>query len=122
MGKEYSSALNDSKKTPERKVHPIWRGIGCVFMIINPIMAYFGMTLLMDLNNQNGWFRIPNDLLVAYKDPLILVKGLVFLVLLFFLFFIYALFTFVLQRLTAPSRFGLYDVPPVMYRGKRYKR
>jgi hypothetical protein len=120
MGKDYTS--NDKPLNPERKVHPIWRGIGCVFMVLNPIMAYFGMILILQLNSQNGWMRIPSDLYVEYKDPLILVKGVVFLVLLFFLFGLVAMFTFIVQSIAAPSRFGLYDVPPVWYRGKRYKR
>ncbi|MBI9049541.1 MAG: hypothetical protein JEZ00_08980 [Anaerolineaceae bacterium] len=114
--------FTDGVKPAERKVHPVWRGIGCVLMILNPIMAYAGMILLLQLNRQNGWFRIPYDLYVEGKDPLLLVKGLVFLVLLFLLFSVYALFSFLVQRIAGPSRFGLYDVPPVIYKGKRYKR
>jgi hypothetical protein len=121
MGKDYSSGAN-VKKAAERKVHPVWRGIGCVFMVINPVMSYFGMILIMQLNTENHWFKIPADLLMDYKDPLILVKGLIFLVILFFLFSLSALFTFILQRISAPSRFGQHDMPPVWYHGPRYKR
>jgi hypothetical protein len=109
-------------KQKERKPHPIWRGIGCVLMILNPVMSYFGMILIMQLNAQNGWFKIPNDLYVEYKDPLIMVNGIVFLIILFLLFSIYALFVFIIQKVAGPARYGIYDVPPVWYRGKRYKR
>ena len=109
-------------KPLERKPHPIWRGIGCIMMILNPVMAYFGMLLFMQLNSQNGWWRIPADLYVEYKDPLILVKGIVFIVILFVLFAAYSMIVFFIQRIAGPKRYGVYDVPPVWYRGPRYKR
>jgi hypothetical protein len=122
MGNKDYAFSDGVKATPKRKVHPVWRGIGCVFMVLNPIMAYAGMVVIMDLNRQNGWMNIPRDLVVEYKDPLILVKGILFLVLLFLLYAIFMMFTFLVERIAGPSRFGLYDVPPVWYRGKRYKR
>jgi hypothetical protein len=43
------------------KVHPIWRGIGCVLMVILPIMAYFGAVELVQANLRNNWVNIPPE-------------------------------------------------------------
>ncbi len=111
----------DSKLYP--KVHPIWRGIGFVLMILAPIMAYATTEIFLAQNAINYWVKIPDNLIVNWpQDPMILVKvisTLFFtLVFLIFLQFVYFLF----MRLFAPPRYGPLDIPPVSYRGKPYKR
>jgi hypothetical protein len=118
MGK-YSTTQRSTRKMPER-VHPIWRGIGFAMMILIPIMSYAGMELLMQYNQQKQIFPIPMDLLnKSGGDSLLFVKIGVFLVLLLILYAMLLLFTFLINRLFAPSRYGPFDVPQVAYRHKK---
>lgn len=43
-------------------IHPIWRGIGCVLVVIIPLMSFAAAAILMDANVQNGWVEIPREL------------------------------------------------------------
>lgn len=51
------------------KIHPIWRGIGCLMMIIIPIMAWAGATLLVEENSQRGWLPMPAQLAQTVTLP-----------------------------------------------------
>jgi hypothetical protein len=44
------------------KVHPVWRGIGCLFMIIIPVMSYAGALMLVRANLRGNWFPVPAEL------------------------------------------------------------
>lgn len=104
------------------KVHPIWRGVGFVFMILAPIIGYAASELILAENQKAGWFSIPQNLIVQWQDPNILVK---LIIMVFIALVLYALFTliyFIIMRVAAPSRYGPYDVPPARYKGKPYKR
>ena len=105
------------------KIHPIWRGIGFLLMIMAPIMAFAATQIFLVENAKANWVQIPPSFIVEWpQDPLILVKvistlfiSLVFMIILQFVYF-------VIMRLIAPPRYGPYDVPPVAYKGKPYKR
>jgi len=43
------------------KVHPIWRGIGCIFVVIIPFMSIVGGRLLNAANQKTNFMRIPPD-------------------------------------------------------------
>lgn len=105
-----------------RKIHPIWRGVGFVLIVISPLLGYAAMILFMDENTKQGWVQFPKELIINAPDPLILVK--IILVILFMLIFygVLTFITFVIFRLIAPPQYGPYDVPPVTYKGKSYKR
>ena len=54
MGK-YSS-YTVKKETPRnRGVHPVMRGIGCIMMIVVPILAYGASVLLVNAGPSWGW-------------------------------------------------------------------
>ena len=40
--------IRQQKKPRPWRVHPIWRGIGCVMFILLPILAYAGSSVLVD--------------------------------------------------------------------------
>ncbi|MDX9849165.1 MAG: hypothetical protein RBT01_01535 [Anaerolineaceae bacterium] len=103
-------------------IHPIWRGIGFALLILAPIMGYAASILLIDLNRVNKWMPVPRDLLIAGKDPYLLIKIIITLVVAFLIFLIFQLITFFLYKIAGPSRYGPQDVPRVAYRGKKYKR
>jgi len=37
------------------QIHPIWRGIGCIMIILIPVMAYAGAYMLVEENAKSGW-------------------------------------------------------------------
>ncbi|RPI29735.1 MAG: hypothetical protein EHM70_15445 [Chloroflexota bacterium] len=51
------------KQVKERRweVHPIWRGIGCVFIALIPIMSYTGAVMMVRANLTRHWVPIPAE-------------------------------------------------------------
>jgi hypothetical protein len=141
MTKYNSLARQRPIKKPERP-NPIWRGIGCLIIIIVPLMSFAAAKLLIDYGLQQGW-AIPNELLGYPKLPeeLDAIPSIKFLLspitrwpnsyayltlsLVFIMFFggllsfIYAL----AYRFVGPPRWGPYDLPPTRgVRTRPYKR
>jgi hypothetical protein len=121
MGK-YQSYMRQPERKKEAPIHPVWRGIGFILMIMIPIMSYAGTLVLLDANRQQGWISIPPNLLAPGPEPLLYVKIIVTVFLMILLFGIFSLLTFIIYRIFAPPRYGPFDAPPVRYRGGRYKR
>jgi len=116
MGKftKYST-VTEPKKRPW-KIHPIWQGIGCLMIILIPIVSYAGAVILVDANLANHWFPIPRDLLGPPGNPLLYTQlGVTVLFSLFgFLVFVVA-YSFV-YRFSGPSKYGPMDSPPIRVR------
>ena len=51
------------------EIHPIWRGIGCLMMILVPVMAYAGAVLLVQANVSQGWVPIGSELSQTVNIP-----------------------------------------------------
>ena len=122
MGKYQSYTKKEDLRDREVRIHPVWRGIGFALIILTPIIAYAGMLVLVDANTQNGWVTIPPDLVAPGSDPLLYVKIILVIVLILLLYAVFSLITFIFYSLFGPSRYGPLDVPPTVYRGRRYKR
>lgn len=103
-------------------IHPIWRGIGCVLMLLIPIMAYAGAILLVQANIQQGWVPLPASLLRAVSIPYIgsvdhLLANLVVAVLLSFIgFALLSFFYSIFYRIMNPDPLGPLDAKPVRNR------
>ena len=113
------------------KVHPIWRGIGCLFMIIIPVVSYAGAALLVRENIEQGMFQVPVELAgvvnfapvyeflpflqsfltglgpIYYLD--ILLTGALMIVGFGAISVVYSF----VYRAVGPSRYGPYDSPPI---------
>lgn len=140
MGK-YSSYSRKKEKPRNLGVHPVMRGIGCIMMIIVPILSYGIAILLVNYGASQGW-PIPRswygppaihplllrmqglrpiwDFLVQQNN---LIANLVFTVIIIIIIggimsiiygYIYTLF--------GPPKYGPTDVPPIRVKVKRYKR
>lgn len=123
MGK-YGGYYRKPTKSGEemRQISPVWRGIGFIFMIIVPFMAYAGAMMLLDANNRNHWFAIPRDLILPkFSDPMILVKAATTLVLAFLGFMIIFFIGLLISRMFGPSRYGPLDAPPIKYQSRKSK-
>ena len=44
------------------RIHPVWRGIGIIWLILVPIMSYALAKYFNQLNNQNGWLPVTPEL------------------------------------------------------------
>lgn len=106
--------------TPAKKeVHPIWRGVGLIFIILIPIISISLALLLVAQNQENRWLSIPKELLVKAKDPLILVKVILSVAFILILFAIFTFITVLANRLFGPPRYGPYDVPAEKFKRRR---
>jgi hypothetical protein len=116
----YSEDQSGNSRKP--KIHPVWRGIGIIFLILGPVIAYFSALLLIQENYRQQWYRIPADLIAKGADPYLYVKIILMILILLIIYIIFSFVTFVLYRIFAPPRYGPTDIKPGKYRGKRYKR
>ncbi len=124
-----------------RGTHAIWRGIGCLLMLIIPIISYILAMFTVTTGLAAGW-PLPYQLLgnpvmpaalwnIRVLDPAlgfiqsqtnlyaILVVAILYIV--FFssvLAFLYA----VLYRIVGPSRYGPLDAPPPRISTRSYRR
>jgi hypothetical protein len=138
MGK-YGSFKQEAFKRPY-EVHPVWRGIGCILMVLIPLVSIVGAIVLIDEGTKKGW-PFPIELMgyprlpaLAYKIPVIsdianpissvnnllaiIVFSVVFMILGFGIISLVYSFAY---KAMGPSRYTPLDAPEVP-RGKRYKR
>lgn len=52
---KYTSYTRQKPKPRNRDVHPVMRGIGCIMMIVVPILAYGISVLLVNYATGQGW-------------------------------------------------------------------
>jgi hypothetical protein len=130
-------------KFTERKEqqHPIWRGIGCLMIVIIPLMSYAGAVILVNYGLAHGW-PFPPELIgyVQFPDwvwnapilpslaaPIASFLNLFAVLITFFLIAVLlsgifsTLYAF-LYRIAGPSKFSAVDAPPSKHKAKVYKR
>jgi len=127
MGKYSAYTTRQEPVSRKRELHPIWRGVGFVLIILIPILAWFGQEVLFNLNMQHNWLRITQDMLspnIPFLGigPYLYIKLVLLVSLMFILYALFLLITFIIYPIIAPPRYGPYDMPPVQYKGKQYKR
>lgn len=133
------------KKTPPKPrnlgVHPVMRGIGCIMMIVVPLLSYGIALFLVDYGIRHGWPLPPNWLEPVSIHPLLLsLRGLDpvwnFLLrqdnLIAILIFTIATIIVIgglmsvlygyIYTLFGPPQYGPQDAPPIRVKVKRYKR
>ena len=140
MGK-YSSHVKKVSPPRNRDVHPLMRGIGCIMIIIVPILAYGTAILLVNYGASRGWPIPPNWLGTPTFHPLLwrlqgLATVLTFLQsqtnLFANLVFAIAITVVVggimsmiygyIYTLFGPPRYGPTDAPPERIKVKKYTR
>jgi hypothetical protein len=119
MGKydKYSSR----SRMPERpwKIHPIWRGIGCLLMLLLPVVAYAGAVMLVNMNAEKRWLPTPRELTQTVTLPLLgPVDNFYSVLIMTFLLAIigFGLVTImysIIYSAVGPPRLGPLDAPPV---------
>jgi len=64
MGRETIRYVDEEKAYEESKrMNPMWRGIGCLIIVVLGFVGYFVSGLLMTANIENQWVYIPPSLM-----------------------------------------------------------
>jgi len=138
---KYKSSTLVKVKDRTRQPHYLWRGIGCLMMIIIPAISYVTGQLVIDALIKARYF-IPFQLLgrpvlpsLFYKSqglmiilaPILKINNLyaylvaAFLIMLLLGGTISLIYAFI-YRMFGPSRYSPLDAPPPKYKAKTYKR
>lgn len=119
MGK-YSNYHHAATTDRDRETHPIWRGVGCLLIVLIPALAYAISLWVLEANTQAHWFAVPRELAIrGVSDPLLGAKIALTIAISFVIYMIFSLVTFFANRMFGPSRYGPQDVPPINRRTKR---
>jgi len=121
MGRHY--------REPEREikdpVHPIWRGIGCLLILIIPIIAFATSIILVNAGIPQQFFPLTRDLanmvyVPVFNETIPLYYVLIITALLTLLSYIglTVVYSFVF-RMGSGSRYGPYDSPPIKRKVKK---
>lgn len=124
MGRYRRSYIAEEAQRRQWEIHPIWRGIGCIFMLLIPVMAFAGAYVLVRENFQQRWLPVPSELTTTIFIPLfgtrLYVADLVVTVALMVIGFglVTVVYAFI-YRMIGPSPYGPLDAPPPKKRKKR---
>lgn len=140
MGKYRSSAVRREKPV-QQGPHFVWRGLGCLMMVIIPIISFAAAYELVNYGLANNW-PIPYQLLgtprlpdLFYKsDVLWMVFGGITEIQHFYAYLSIGILIMILlsgsisviyaiaYRFMGPSRWGPLDMPPPKFKPKKYTR
>ena len=105
MSKYNQYQSSTSRPDEKKKVHPIWRGIGCLLVVIIPFLSYVGSIYLVGMKANLTWLIIPEEIIYKNaKDPLIFVKIIYAFIIAFILFAVLGMITFIFNKLFGTSR------------------
>lgn len=97
-------------------VHPVWRGIGCLLLVLLPIISFAGAKMLVQANSRQRWIQMPGELMGSFIVPVI---GRVFfadlalaVILIVIGFAIITVVYAIIYRFIGIPRFGPLDSPP----------
>lgn len=116
-----SDAGTQSRQERE-KIHPVWRGIGLILMVLFPIMGYFGSVWLLEENSKQLWFKIPSQFLASGADELLYVKIGLTVLIVFILYFIFQFISFIIMRAFGQEKYGPLDIPRASWKGPKRGR
>jgi hypothetical protein len=120
MGKYDRTFVQPEMARKPTEVHPIWRGIGCLLMILLPILSYASAVLLVRENFQQRWVQIPYELtrsiFLPYVGRIYFLDIAVAVLLAILGFSMLMVLYSIIARVVGPPRYGPYDVPPSRWR------
>jgi hypothetical protein len=126
MGKYDKAAYRTPPPQRPWKIHPIWAGIGCLWFLISPVLAYAIASLLIEYDMKSGFFPLPGDLIRSVTIPLarffpinnlvvphlyanLMLTGIIMLMGFGVVMVIYA----IIYSMMGPKRIGPLDAPPI---------
>lgn len=141
MGKYSTSSRRPPQKPKRQGPHDIWRGIGCLMILIVPVISMAAGYGTINFAMEKKWF-IPYELLGTPRFPAFFYKssglmtifgpltniqnlyayivvGLIYMILIGGVISLVYAFVY---RFVGPSRYGPTDAPPPKIKTKRYTR
>jgi hypothetical protein len=132
MGKYDKASYRTPPPQRPWTIHPIWAGIGCLWFLISPVLAYAIASLLIEYDMKSGLFTLPGDLIRPVTIPLarffpinnlivphlyanLLGAGLILLIGFGLVMVIYA----IIYSMMGPKRIGPLDAPPIRRKTRR---
>jgi hypothetical protein len=116
MGKYSRTYLSPQSRVPRASIHPVWRGIGCLLLVLVPIISFAAARLLVQENLKTNWIEIPVELGGSFFLPEI---GMVtyaelamMLILVIIGFGLLTVLYAVVYSLLGPPAYGPLDSPP----------
>jgi hypothetical protein len=129
-----------SKSVEKKGMHPIWRGIGCILIIVVPLLTFWIMSITVPLIIATG--KVPYQLLGPVHFPkwafkvqtVAVIAGFIssidnmwiniitFFVILLILTAVFSLLYSGIYQMVGPVRYTELDAPPTKYKGKKYTR
>jgi hypothetical protein len=95
------------------RLHPIWRGVGCIIIIALGVLGYFVSGMILEANFENQWVYIPPEIISPSFAPwlppgalLRIVVGLITVALGYTV-------VNVIYAVVFPIKLGETDVPPL---------
>jgi|Deesub1362A_J573_1020465.scaffolds.fasta_scaffold02307_5 nicotinamide riboside transporter PnuC len=109
----------EKERVARKQIHPLWRGVGCIMIILLGGTGYLFAEWFLAANQVSGWLPIPVEVLRVPFAPW-LPAGLVFKlgVALIFMIVSYGLVS-ILYAILFPPQLGEHDVPPLKRRPRR---
>jgi hypothetical protein len=135
---EYANYERKVRRRPG--MNPIWRGIGCILMVVVPLISYALMAIFIPPIVATG--MVPHELLGrvqfpawAYTTPVVSsiagyldgidnlwVKLIGFFIVFSLLTGVFSFLYSIVYQLIGPPRYTAVDAPPAKYKPKIYKR
>ena len=125
------------EKPKDKGPHPIWRGFGCILVVVILMMSYATADLLIQENFHQGWVVLPPYLNFPLSIPSVpipsvgttpainisnlFVNLVVTIVLALLLFTIISIVYSIVYRASGGGRPGPMDAAPIKRRGKQRK-
>ena len=50
------------ERAKRRQLHPVWRGVGCLLLMVLAVVGYFSAGWFLTQNQINGWLYLPPEL------------------------------------------------------------
>jgi hypothetical protein len=123
MGRDtWRFAQHEREREAKRKMHPIWRGVGCVLLVALAFAGFAAAGWFIRTNAAQNWVYLPPELItVPYLT--FLPRGLLLQLFigLVFMIFGYGALAFV-YALAFPIKPGETDVPPLRRTGPKGPR
>lgn len=109
---KYSYRYAQKDDPNKGKIHPIWRGIGCLLLILIPLLAYAGSQVLIDAAAQNDWFVVPVELRGPAGFPFTYAELMGTVLLSMIGFGVAVILYSFIYRFIGPPKYGPTDAPP----------
>ena len=125
MSKYYDQYRRPTPKERPWRIRPVWRGIGCVMLVVIPLVSFAIADVLVKENLQQGWLPIPYDLTGPSAYPYLYAKLGVTLLISVGIFALYTILYMFIYQLLGPPKYGPKDSPPLKRKasmGRRRKR